>query len=90
MSSTCDPDTDGGPFPLSVKLEDVPVATEQLPADDVKLEQLKMVVWAEAGIRNPNVVNARNKYLFVTMSIHIDLESNGSTHQLADFPVLYV
>jgi hypothetical protein len=73
MSSTCDPDTDGGPFPLSVNLEDVPVATEQLPADDVKLVQLKMVVWADAGIRNPNAISARNEYLFVTMSIHIDL-----------------
>jgi hypothetical protein len=49
-----------------------------------------MVLWANAGIRNPNPISARNKYFFVSMSIHIDLESDGSFHQLADFPVLYV
>jgi hypothetical protein len=48
------------------------------------------MVWADTGIINPNPISARNKHLFVSMSIHIDLESDGSFHQLADFPVLYV
>jgi hypothetical protein len=52
--------------------------------------QLKTALWADAGIRNPNPISAKNKYLFVSMSIHVDLESDGSFHQLADFPVLYV
>jgi hypothetical protein len=49
--------------------------TPQVPIE-VKVGQLKTVVWADAGIRNPNAISARNKYLFIRMSIQIDLESN--------------
>jgi len=66
-----------------------PPPTPQVPVV-AKVEQLKTVVWADAGIRNPNAISAGNKYLFIRMSIQIDLESNRPTRQPADFAVLYV
>jgi hypothetical protein len=56
-----------------VKLEDLPVATEQLPVDEVKLGQLKMVVWAEAGSITPSAISPSSKYLFVSMFVDLDL-----------------
>jgi hypothetical protein len=64
-------------------------ATLQAPeAEELNPEEHLMIVWANAGLRQPNAIAAMNRDLFISTPIHMDQQSNGSTRSRANSSAL--